>query len=134
MKARVLVVEDEIIVQLDLESRLQRWGYAVVGSAVSGEEAVAQAAALQPDLVLMDVRLAGPMDGIEAARHIRAAREVPILFLTAHAASLGEPEQAALRPCLSKPFRAAELKAALSQVLDRRGTNSPSPEKPVDSG
>jgi two-component system, cell cycle sensor histidine kinase and response regulator CckA len=132
MKARILVVEDESIVQLDLESRLQRLGYAVVGLAASGEEAVAKAAALQPDLVLMDVRLEGPMDGIEAARQIRAARDVPVLFLTAHAASLGEQEQVALRPCLSKPFRAAELQTAMAQVLDCIGT-SPSQEKQAES-
>src|SRR3954451_17205374 len=109
MKARILVVEDESIVQFDLESRLQRMGYAVVGLTSRGDEAVTKAAALEPDLVLMDVRLEGPMEGIEAGRQLRAPRDIPILFLTAHAASMAEQEQAALRPCLSKPFGAAEL-------------------------
>jgi CheY-like chemotaxis protein len=75
------------------------------------------------------VRLEGSMDGIEAARHIRAARTVPVLFLTAHAASGGEQEQTGLHPCLSKPFRTAELQAALTQALDQGGSHRSSPEK-----
>src|SRR5215217_7190382 len=67
MSARILVVEDESIVQLDLQSRLRRLGHSVVGFASRGEEAIAKAVDLVPDLVLMDVHLQGPMDGMEAA-------------------------------------------------------------------
>ncbi len=124
MTARILVVEDEPIVQLDLQIRLQRLGYIVIGSASRGEEAIARAAELKPDLVLMDVCLDGPMDGIEAARQIRAARWVPVLFVTANAGAPGE-HRTALRPCLSKPFRAAELKTAIADALDDRAENRP---------
>jgi CheY-like chemotaxis protein len=118
MKARILIVEDESIVQLDLQHRLRLMGHSVVGSAVSGEEAVAKAAELNPDLVLMDVRLEGPMDGVQAATQIRAGRDVPVLFLTAHLAGLGEQPQAPLHPRVAKPFRAAELEAAIAQALN----------------
>jgi CheY-like chemotaxis protein len=120
MKARILVVEDESIVQLDLQSRLRRLGYAVIGSAVSGEEAIIKAAELKPDLVLMDVRLEGRMDGIEAAAQIRAAREVPVLFLTAYNAALEGQRHAPLHPCIAKPFRADELQAAIVHALNDR--------------
>jgi CheY-like chemotaxis protein len=116
MKARILVVEDESIVQLDLQMRLRRLGHSVVGFASRGEEAVAKAVDLAPDLVLMDVRLDGPMDGLEAARRIRAERQIPIIFVTAFAHS-PEPGADALRPCLSKPFATPELQAAITRAL-----------------
>jgi CheY-like chemotaxis protein len=123
MTARILVVEDESIIQLDIQHQLQRLGHSVVGCAASGEDAVVKAAELKPDLVLMDVRLAGPMDGIEAATQIRAAREVPILFLTAHHAALGQQQQAALHPHVRKPFRSVELQAAIAELLTDLDTN-----------
>ena len=121
MKERILIVEDEYIVQLDLQSRLQQMGYTVVGLVSTGEEAVAKAAELNPDLVLMDVRLEGSMDGIEAAHRITAARSVPVLFLTAYAPSASDQVQSILRPCLSKPFRATELRNAIAHALDDQG-------------
>ncbi|HYP13463.1 MAG TPA: response regulator, partial [Bryobacteraceae bacterium] len=65
MKGRILIVEDESIVQLDLQRRLERLGYTVVAVTARGEEAISQAALLRPDLVLMDVHLTGQMNGIE---------------------------------------------------------------------
>jgi CheY-like chemotaxis protein len=118
MSARILIVEDESIVQLDLQNRLERLGYAVVGVASRGEEAIAKAVELGPDLVLMDVSLAGPMDGIEAARQIRAVRNTPVLYVTAYAAALEDAERKEiLGPCLSKPFRTKELQSAIARTL-----------------
>jgi CheY-like chemotaxis protein len=117
MNARILVVEDESIVQLDLQGQLRRLGYSVVGLASAGEEAVAKAAELIPDLVLMDVRLAGEMDGVEAARRIRAERQIPIIFLTAYAHATDSEASGSLRPCVSKPFGTRELQAAIIQAL-----------------
>lgn len=131
MKARILIVEDESIVQLDMQSKLQRLGYTVAGSAVSGEEAIIKSAELKPDLILMDVRLEGPMDGVEAAAQIRAAREIPVLFLTAYQPS-GE-QQAAMHPFLGKPFRAEELRAAIARALDGRESNRSSQEAQRES-
>jgi hypothetical protein len=76
--ARILIVEDEQIVAVDLEGQLERLGYQVVGMAVSGEDACTMVASEQPDLILMDVRLDGPMDGIDAAHRIRQSWEVPL--------------------------------------------------------
>ena len=80
----ILIVEDEQIVAIAIEGHLQRLGYQVVGTAASGKEACEKAAELEPDLVLMDVRIKGPTDSIEAARRIRESRDVPVVFLTAY--------------------------------------------------
>ena len=71
---RVLVVEDEPIVALELKSYLARLGFEVVGHETSGERALVAARTTRPDVVLMDIRLDGPMDGIEAARRLRDER------------------------------------------------------------
>jgi CheY-like chemotaxis protein len=65
---RILVVEDEAIIAMDIESLLRRLGYVVVGSVNSGEAAIKAAAEIKPDLILMDIILKGEVDGIEAAR------------------------------------------------------------------
>lgn len=83
-QTRILVVEDERIVAQDLQRRLHRMGYTVCAIAASGQEAIAYAAQTQPDLVLMDIVLHGPMDGVEAAAQIRARGPLPIIYLTAY--------------------------------------------------
>ena len=77
MNARILVVEDEQIVAEDLSLKLRRIGHQVVGMASSGEAAIRLAKDLHPDLVLMDIRLQGKMDGREAARIIRSSTGLP---------------------------------------------------------
>ncbi len=83
MKKQILVVEDERIVAEDIKMSLQRLGYSVSGTAISGEEAVKKAEEMQPDLVLMDIVLRGKMDGIEASALIRSRFDVPVVYLTA---------------------------------------------------
>ena len=83
-KTTILVVEDEAAVAADLCAKLQRLGYEVCGIADKGEEAVALAGSLRPRLVLMDMRLEGSMDGIEAAEAICRGHDVPVIYLTAH--------------------------------------------------
>ncbi|HEU4682949.1 MAG TPA: response regulator [Nitrospira sp.] len=83
-KANILIVEDEAVVAADLASKLERAGYHAVGIASDGEEAVETVQVLSPDLILMDIRLAGRMDGIEAAERIRSIQHVPVVYLTAH--------------------------------------------------
>lgn len=104
-KGNILIVEDEAVVAADLAGKLERAGYRVVGIAADGEEALETAAAQLPDLVLMDIRLAGPMDGIEAAERIRETCSIPIIYLTAHSdagtlqrASMTEPFGYILKP------------------------------------
>ena len=80
-KARIMVVEYEALVALDLAAKLRQLDYEVPVGAFSGEEAVQQAQVLHPDLVLMDIRLAGEMDGVEAAQQIQRSLNIPIVFL-----------------------------------------------------
>src|SRR5262245_8718542 len=82
--AKVLVVEDEHLVALDIELRLERMGH-VPTVVYSGEDAISVAAETRFDLVLMDIKLKGPIDGIDAARRLRAAYDLPIVYLTAYA-------------------------------------------------
>lgn len=82
--ARIMIVEDEGILGLDLKTRLEGMGYEVLGIVHSGEEAIQQAEETHPDLVLMDIHLEGEMDGVEAAEQIRKGFYIPVIFLTAH--------------------------------------------------
>jgi PAS domain S-box-containing protein len=98
-KASLLIVEDEKIVAADLAQKLGKLGYRISAVTGLGEEAVALARDLRPDLVLMDVRLAGPMDGVEAAELIRRECGLPVIYLTAHS------DRATLqRATLTEPF------------------------------
>ena len=101
---RILLVEDEILIAEDARILLERMGYLVVGTAASGPEAVQQADEARPDLILMDVRLQGAMNGVEAARKIRSQTDVPIIYVTAHAAVLASSENGERCTCLAKPF------------------------------
>ena len=119
---KVLIVEDEILIAEDLRLILQRMGYQVVGIASSGIEAVRLADGAHPDLVLMDVRLQGAMDGVEAARQIRRVADIPIIYVTAHASVLASLEQDHRSIRLAKPFSPAQLQAAINAVMgDRQG-------------
>ena len=81
----ILIVEDNNIVAKDIQSRLENLGYSVSGTARTGEEAVEKASALNPALILMDIKLKGDMDGVEAAGLIQDRLSVPIVYLTAYA-------------------------------------------------
>ncbi|OGR19326.1 MAG: hypothetical protein A2X81_03590 [Desulfobacterales bacterium GWB2_56_26] len=82
-KTTILIVEDEAIVAADLAGKLGQLGYEVAGTSAAGEEAVELACRLLPRVVLMDIRLKGSMDGIEAAEAIRRRVNVPVIYLTA---------------------------------------------------
>ncbi len=117
--ARIMIVEDEGIVAMDLEHRLKNLGHEVAAVASSGEEAIRKAAAVQPQLVLMDIRLKGRMDGIETARAIQDVVKAPIVYLTAHAddstverAKMTEPHA-----YLLKPFKEVDLRVAIEMAL-----------------
>jgi CheY-like chemotaxis protein len=102
---RILVVEDNNIVLQDIRTRLEKLGYSVVGTARSGIEAIEKAAVAKPDLALMDIKLRGEMDGVEAAAVIRRCNDIPIVYLTAYTdantldrAKLTEPFGYILKP------------------------------------
>lgn len=110
-KPSILIVEDENIVALDIESRLAQWGYSIAGQADRGEDAVQKASTLAPDLILMDIGLRGDMDGIEAAIQIRAQFDLPVIFLTAYATPsvLERAREAEPFGFVVKPFDEREL-------------------------
>jgi len=86
-KKRIFIVEDESILALEIQIRLKTLGYEVVGSAASGEEAIQKILEHLPDLVLMDIRIKGNIDGIETAAELRKHIDIPVIFLTAYADS-----------------------------------------------
>lgn len=122
MSAEILVVEDERIVAKDLQATLQRLGYMVPVIATSGEEAVKQALLRKPQLLLMDIVLRGAMDGIEAARAIRAQHDVPVIYLSAYVDDATVTRAKTTEPAayLVKPFREDELHAAIQTALTPR--------------
>jgi chemotaxis response regulator CheB len=123
---RVLIVEDERIVALNLERQLTDLGYRIVGSVASGEEALRLAATSSPDLVLMDIQLAGKMRGTEAGEALWTQLGVPIVYATAYSDEKTLAEARASMPYgfVVKPYRAAQLHAALQLALDRRERES----------
>jgi two-component system cell cycle sensor histidine kinase/response regulator CckA len=121
LKARVMVVEDEALVSAAIETCLKNLGHQVAATAACGEEAVRKAVALDPDLVLMDIRLKGQIDGIEAARRITEARHIPIVYLTAHSddETLVRAQSTEPYGFILKPFDEKALKAVIQMTLYR---------------
>ncbi|HYR48844.1 MAG TPA: response regulator [Candidatus Eisenbacteria bacterium] len=126
-KSRILVVEDEILVREDIEDCLVGLGHEVVSVASTGAEALRKIPTARPDLVLMDIRLKGDMDGIEAARQIRTNFRLPVIFLTAHAddSTLQRAKAADPFGYIVKPFAETTVNAVIQTAmhkheLDRR--------------
>jgi PAS domain S-box-containing protein len=124
MGTSVLVVEDESIVALDLSNRLKSLGFEVVGTAGSGKDALSIARKSRPDVVLMDIRIKGSMDGIETARIIKDELDVPSIFLTAYSdrASLDRAKRTDAYGYLLKPFQERELQIAIELALYKHTT------------
>lgn len=122
IRARVLVVEDDRIVARDIGEQLGRIGHSVIGVTASGEAAVALARSSKPDLILMDVRLEGRIDGIDAAREIRASTQIPVVFLTAYADDETISRAGAVEPFgyLLKPFEDLQLRTVIEMALRGR--------------
>ena len=119
--AKIVVVEDEIIVAKDIQNRLKRFGYNVPAVASSGEEALVKVAENYPDLVLMDIRLKGEIDGIETARQIYTQFNIPIIYLTAYADD-NTIERAKVTEAfgyLLKPFKERELYTSIEVTLSK---------------
>lgn len=118
-KARILIVEDEIIVQMDIRQRLVAMEYDVVGGAATGENAIRMTGELLPDLVLMDIKLKGEMDGIQAAEVIRKNYGLPVIFLTAFAdeSTLKRARETEAYGYVLKPFEERELSVNIEMAL-----------------
>jgi PAS domain S-box-containing protein len=121
-RRRILVVEDEALVAADLEARLEALGFNVCGIADTCDDAIADARAMQPDLVLMDINLIGPRDGIEAAVEIRRSCGIPIIFITAYAddATLARIGPSDPFGYIVKPFAERDLRVAIEVAFFRK--------------
>ena len=119
-KARILIVEDEAIVAVDIQKTVQTLGYDVPAIAFSGEEALQKTEELHPDVVLMDIVLRGQMDGIEAAQKIYDHFGIPSIFMTGYSEEIVE-QLNTRKPCLSvmKPVEEEEVNCAIDSVLYR---------------
>lgn len=117
----VLIAEDEAIVALDLKRRLEGFGYSVSAIVPTGREAVERSGEFRPDLVLMDIRLRGEMDGIAAAKEIRARFSIPVVFVTAFADETFLQRAAQAQPYgyLVKPLNSEEVRSTIEIALMR---------------
>ena len=118
-EARILVVEDEGIVAKDLKERLNSQGYNVVGTVSSGKEAIAKTTATRPDLILMDIKIKGPMNGIATAQKIQQRYNIPVVYLTAYADEDTVRRAKTTTPFgyLLKPFEDRELHSTIEIAL-----------------
>ncbi len=121
-RPKILIVEDETIVAMDIARGLRGLGYGVVGPTSTGADAIRLAREYRPDLVLMDIRLQGSMDGIEAGCQIRQELHLPIVFLTAYADETTVQRAKSAEPFgyLLKPFEDQELHTAIEIAMHKR--------------
>jgi len=123
----ILVVEDEVIVANDIRETLLSFGYQVAGMAKSGEAALEKVAETNPDLVLMDIRLTGTMDGIDTAREIHRLTDIPVIYLTVFTdkvllerAKLTEPYGYLIKPYDERELQSVIEMARYKYILDKK--------------
>jgi signal transduction histidine kinase len=119
---KILVVEDEPVIALDIKQRLTHLGYQVVAIADCAEAALAAVAQHQPDLALMDIRIRGEINGIATAAKVREEHNLPVVFLTAHADAATLAQVKATQPFgyITKPFETQDLSTAIEIALSRQ--------------
>ena len=118
-KAKILIVEDESIVAMEIQSTLEKQGYSVCAIVDTGEKAIKKAMEEDPSLILMDITLKGNMDGIEAASQIQSKKDTPIIFVTAYAEEekLGRARPILPYGYLLKPVQERDLKVSIDMAL-----------------
>ncbi len=121
-RPRILIVEDEAVIAMELEERVTAMGYEPVGLAETDQEALELAAAQRPDICLMDINIRGERDGIEVAGTLRTSLDIPSIFITAYSDDSRITRAAAAFPFayLTKPITDRELRAALEIGLYRQ--------------
>lgn len=120
-KAKIMIVEDEFVVVQDMKRTIEKIGFEVVGQASTGEEAIRLAGELKPDLILMDIKLVGPMDGTQAAIEINKNYVIPVVFITAYIEDslFRKAKQSNPYGIILKPFSEFELRAGIEIVLQK---------------
>ena len=123
--AKILIVEDESIVALDIKRRLVKLGYDVAAVVATGEEAIEKAEETSIDLVLMDISLPGDIDGIEAAKRIQERFDIPVVYLTAHSDKATLERAIVTEPLgyIVKPFDKKTLYAAIEMAIYKHRMN-----------
>ena len=118
---KILIVEDEMIIGANISSQLTKLGYEVIGIIPRGEEALRFMEENEPDIVLMDIRLKGKLDGIETAQQVQTKYNTPIIYITANADEAHFNRAKATRPqaFISKPFKKLDLQRAIELTLSR---------------
>lgn len=119
--ARILIVEDEGIIAGHLASRLLKTGYSVAGIAESSDEALATVRELSPDLILMDIRIKGAMDGIQTAAKVRETCDIPIIYLTAHSdqTTVDRAKMTEASGFLTKPIHQTSLATSIEMAIHK---------------
>ena len=119
---KIMVVEDEAVIALNLQQMLTEMGYDVAGIAYSGEEAVEKARSLKPELILMDIMISGKLDGIAAAKIVKAELDIPVVFLTAFSEDkiIERAKKAEPYGYILKPFQDREIKAAVDIAIYKK--------------
>ena len=118
---KILIVEDENIIALNIKKKLKSFGYAVPAIVSTGEEAVQMAEIISPDLILMDIMLKGDMDGVKAAEEIKKRFSIPVIYLTAYSDDKVLDRAKVTEPYgyIVKPFKAIDLRSNIEMALYR---------------
>ena len=118
---RALIVEDETLIAEELRERLSRLGFSVIAAVDSAEEGIAIATRERPDLVLMDIRLRGEKDGVQAAEEIHQQVDVPIVYLTAYSdrQTVDRAKRTEHDGFILKPFHRGELQSTIEVAMQR---------------
>jgi CheY-like chemotaxis protein len=122
MAKRVLIVEDEPLTAMEEQSIVTKLGYEVTGISLSGEAAIQAVKRSPPDVILMDIKLSGEMDGSQAAQIIRRDLDIPVIFITAYGdKNQSDPQNLDIPEgfgYIVKPFTESELAGTLKRVLE----------------
>lgn len=118
-KPKILIAEDDCIMALELQETLQELGYDVPELVCSGKDVIEMSKKINPDLIIMDIRLKGGIDGIEAVTKIHSFSNVPILFLSGYAdkGTLEKIKESGAVGFIGKPFDTARLKSTIKMIL-----------------
>lgn len=116
---RILIVEDDSIIALTIQGRLKQFGYEVVGRASTGDDAIKKAKELQPDLVLMDIHIKGPIDGIQTAETVYGIYNIPVVYLTAYSdeKTLERAQKTSPFGYVVKPFNDETLRTTIRMAM-----------------
>ncbi|EMG24072.1 response regulator receiver domain protein [Leptospira interrogans serovar Copenhageni str. LT2050] len=119
----ILIVDDEWLIAFNLQLSLQKLGYKIAGTARTADEALEMAERTNPDLILMDIRIEGELDGIQAAEKIQKKMDIPVIFMTAFADEETfnrAVDKASLFGYISKPFQPTSLKNSIEIALKQQ--------------